>query len=110
MPRAQSVAEASNSFDEITGHSEFAAQTLHMHVDGACLDVRRGVPHRLEKIGTILHPSTPLGERQQQLVLGGSEIYLLVVHANAMLAPVDGYGTNSQHVGSRALRHATKNG
>jgi hypothetical protein len=43
--RSESIAESSDGFDHVTGGAEFGAQALHMHVNRACLNIRRGVPH-----------------------------------------------------------------
>ena len=74
MSSAQPVAEAAHGLDQVAGRTELRAQPLHVHVDGARLDVGRGFPHRLEQVRARLHAAAPLGEREQQLVLGRREL------------------------------------
>ena len=82
-----------------------------MHVHGARLDVRRGLPHRLEEVRAAERAAAALGERAQQAELRGGELDLLVVDPHAVRGTVDADRTGDEHVaGVRRSFHAAQDG
>jgi hypothetical protein len=69
-----------------------------MHVDGACLDVGCRLPHGFQQMSTRLIATAPLGEGQEQLVLGGRELDVMPVNRYAMSASIDADWTDDQMI------------
>jgi len=47
---AEPIADGTHGLDPITGRAELGAQSLHVHVHGACLNVRLCLPDRFEQL------------------------------------------------------------
>src|ERR1700722_15665250 len=90
VPRLEPVPQAPDGLDQLTRGAELGAQALDVHVDGACLDVGRGIPHRFQQVATRLYPTAPLGEGQQELELRRGQIDIVAVDAPAVGGPIDG--------------------
>src|SRR5689334_3197124 len=107
----ETIAESAHRFYQTAGGAELGAEPLHMHVDGACLNVGRGLPHRLEEMAARLHAAAPLREHQEQPVLSRCEVDRSAVDEHAMFAAIDVYRSNREHVGSdgRPRSHSPQN-
>ena len=75
-----------------------------MHINRSGLNVRRGVPHGLEQMRARLNASAPLGEENQQLVLGGREIDRVARDGYRVRGSIDGYFTDFEQVVLLRLR------
>src|SRR5438093_4353396 len=108
---AKPVTEATHRFDQSTGNAELCAQSLHVHVHRARLDVWRCFPHGFQEMSTSLHTAAALSERQQQPILGGGQFDLFSVDGNAVLAPVDANRADGENVRTAggAGAHASQN-
>src|SRR5690349_1979770 len=87
--RPQPIAEAPNRLDQIARGAELRSEPLHVHVDGARLNVGCRFPYGLEQVRARLHPSTTLGERDEQAILGGRKLDVHSIHRNPMRAAID---------------------
>src|ERR1043166_612789 len=109
--RFHAITEAAHRFDEASGHAEFLPETLHMHVDGARLQIGCGSPHGLEQLEPMLHPAAPLGEQQEKLVLGRREVDVLAIDGDAVRAAIDAQRRDEHEIGGLAAApRATKDG
>ena len=72
----EAIAEPAHRLDQLPGVTQLGAQTLHVHVHRAGLDVGLRLPHGLQQLRPGLHPSSPLDQREQQLVLGRRQVEL----------------------------------
>jgi hypothetical protein len=72
-----------------------------VHVDRSRLDVRRGLPDRLEQACPRLHAAPALGQDQEQLVFCRREVEHLTADAHAMLGAVDRDRARCDRIGRR---------
>src|SRR5271156_661596 len=70
VPRLEPVAEAPDGLDQLPGGAELGPEALDVHVDGAGLDVGRGIPDGFQQVAARLDASAALGEREEELELG----------------------------------------
>ncbi len=67
----------------------FGAQALHVHVDGAGLNVRLRLPDRLEQLRPRLHAVPALDQALEQLELGRGELDFLPLRRHPMRGAVE---------------------
>ena len=92
----EAIAEPAHRLDQLPGVPELGAQPLHVHVHRARLDVGLRFPYRLQQLRPGLHPTAPLDQREQQLVLGRGQTQLLASDARAVGGAVDRDGAGRE--------------
>src|SRR4029077_4996567 len=95
---AKPVAETTDRLDQLDLRAELRAQTLHVHVDGTRLHIRRRFPDVLEQLRATLHASATRRQRQEQLELRGSELDMTSRDRDTMVCAVDDERPNDHDV------------
>src|SRR5689334_3214462 len=98
MSALETVAEPTHRLDRVAGFTELRSQALHVHVDGASLDIGRGIPDRLEQMRSTLHAPPALGKNEQQFVLRRREVDQPVLDRHAMLGAIYSNWPNSKDI------------
>jgi len=98
------VADGTHGFDPVAGRAELGAQPLHVHVHGACLDVRLRLPDRFEQMGARLHALTAFDQSLQQFEFGRGELDFFPVCRHAMSGTIEDDRTTDQAAAGRHRR------